>query len=150
MKYTLERKPENLKKCAQARCRNVATSHKDALEVTNAIRGLRLDAAESFLNDVMAHKRAVPYKKKNQGVAHRAGMGSGKYSDRTVGYVLEILKNAKANAQNKGFDISKTFVTHTAVHRGLHRRPRGSRVFAKGPSTHSRRSNIEVMLEERQ
>jgi len=149
MKYSLSIKPKDLKLCAQARCHNVATSHKDALEVANAIRGLKLGKAEAFLNDVIEHKRAVPYKKKNKGVAHRAGMGSGKYSDRTVKFVLEILLNAKATAQNKGLDLSKTFVTHTAVHRGLFKKPRGSRVFAKGPAHHARRSNIEMMLEER-
>lgn len=125
------------------------TSHKDSLEVLNSLIGLRIDRADAFLERVLKHEQAIPYKKKNSGVAHRKGMGSGKYSDKTVKLMLGVLRNASANAQSKGLDLSKTFVTHAAAHRGLFRRPGGSRVFPKGPQNHSRRSNVEITLEER-
>jgi large subunit ribosomal protein L22 len=49
-------------------------SPKHALEICNAIRGMRAEAAKAYVEEVIAKKRPVPFKHHNKKVPHRHGL----------------------------------------------------------------------------
>lgn len=129
--------------------RELGISAKDAREVAGALRGMGLSEAEKLLQDVLSFKRAIPFKRFNKGVAHREGIGAGRYPLNAVKIFMEIIENAKANAKFRGLDESRLFIKHISAHRSIHKRPYGARAFAKGPTKRSRKTNLEIILEER-
>jgi large subunit ribosomal protein L22 len=55
-------------------------SPKHTREICVAIKNMRIPAAKQYLTDVIALKRAVPFKRYNDGVGHRRGkMAAGRY-----------------------------------------------------------------------
>lgn len=126
--------------------RDMKVSPKDTREVAGAIRGLWVEGAKKYLNDVIELKRPVPFKRFHREVAHKSGIGPGRYPRNSAKAVLEILVNAEANAKFKGLDPKKLKVSHIVISQGLHKRRGLARAFAKGPSKRGRRSNIEIIV----
>jgi len=82
-------------------------SPKHAREICRTLRGMRAQAALTYLEDVIALKRAVPFKRYNRNVAHRhnlLGWDAGRYPQKAAKEVLTVLKNAVANAEYKGME----------------------------------------------
>ena len=98
-----------------------------------------------MLQEVAAHKRALPYKKYNKDLGHKAGMAAGRYPEKTIREILKILDSAEMNAQFKGLNSSKLHIAHVAAHKAsspLHSgRHRGR---------HMKRTHVEIILEERE
>ncbi len=63
---------------ARSRGNEIPMSPKKTYEVLNAIRGLPVDRAETFLEEVIELKRAVPFRRYNQETAHKKGIGPGR------------------------------------------------------------------------
>lgn len=126
--------------------RDMKVSPKDTREVAGAIRGLWVESAKKYLSDVIALKTPVPFKRFHREVAHKSGIGPGRYPRNSAEAVLEILVNAEANAKFKGLDPKKLKVAKITVSQGLHKRRGLARAFAKGPSKRSRRSNVEIVV----
>lgn len=139
-------KYESTKTNALAYGRDMKVSPKDTREVAGAIRGLWVESAKNFLNDVIKLKRPVPFKRFHREVAHKSGIGPGRYPRNSAEAVLEILVNAEANAKSKGLDSKKLKVAQITVSQGLHKRRGMARAFAKGPSKRGRRSNVEIIV----
>ncbi len=136
-------------KYAKSYGRDLPLSLKDSVNICHAIKGMRLDDAKNFLEDVIKKKRAVPYFRYLDSVSHRRGIGPGKYPIKEAKHILKILENAEANAENKELDTDNLYIMHVAAHKGrMYKRyvPR-----AQGRSVEIRREtvNIEVILEER-
>ena len=121
---------EDESKIAKGMLVNAPISTKFAREVAVAIKGMRLDAAEKYLQDVLDHKAWIPVKRYNKKVAHRRGVRdgvkSGRYLDKTVKYFLKLIRNVRANAEAKGLDVSTLRIIHVWVGKGW-RRPSYSR-----------------------
>jgi large subunit ribosomal protein L22 len=104
---------ENFDKSRHVRAsiRDKSTSHKHAREVAVAIKGMSIEKARLFLEDVIARKIAVPYRRYNNEVAHRSnirdGFCSGRYPQKAAKEVLKLLDNLEANAEYKGMDLHK-------------------------------------------
>ena len=60
VKYS--RTPASLKS-AKARGKDMRVHFKNTYEVADAIRGMNLEKAQKYLQDVMEHKRCVPFRK---------------------------------------------------------------------------------------
>jgi ribosomal protein L22 len=58
---------------AKARGISLGISSKQSMEVCSFIRGKKLAAAKRMLEDVIAMKRAVPFKRFNHNIGHRRG-----------------------------------------------------------------------------
>ncbi len=136
-------------KYAKALGRDLPLSLKDSVNLCRALKGMRLEDAKDYLEDVIKKKRAVPYFRYLDSISHRKGMGPGRYPVKEAKYILKVLENAEANAENKELDTDNLYILHIAAHKG--------RVFkryvprAMGRSTEIRRDrvHIEVILEER-
>ncbi|ADD09322.1 50S ribosomal protein L22 [Candidatus Aciduliprofundum boonei] len=136
-------------KYAKSYGKDLPISLKDSVNLCRAIKGMRLDEAKDFLEDVINKKRAVPYFRYLDSISHRRGIGPGRYPVKVAKHVLKILENAEANAENNDLDTDNLYIMHIAAHKGrIYKRyvPR-----AQGRSVEIRREmvNIEVILEER-
>ncbi len=130
--------------------RNLPLSLKDSVNICRTLKGMRLEDAKDYLEDVIKKKRAVPYFRYLDSISHRKGMGPGRYPVKEAKYILKVLENAEANAEDKELDMDNLFIMHIAAHKGeVYKRytPR-----AMGRSTEIRRDrvHIEVILEERE
>ena len=56
------------------------------------IRGRKLDKAIKMLEEVIEIKRPVPFARYNMGVAHKAGVGPGRYPKKSAQAILRALR----------------------------------------------------------
>jgi large subunit ribosomal protein L22 len=115
LNYSIEPQPE---KTSKAMGKELHISKKHAHEIASTITGMKLDAARGFLENVVALKQAVPYKRYTRNVPHRKGMCTGRYPQKAAKEFLRVLKNAESNATYKGLDSENLKITHVATKTG--------------------------------
>ena len=147
MSYSIKVEGE---KYAKAFGKNLPISLKDAVNLCRTLKGMRLNNAKDYLEDVINKKKAVPYFRYLNSISHRRGIGPGRYPVKEAKYILKVIENAEANAENKDLDTDNLYIMHIAAHKGeIYKRymPR-----AMGRSAEIRRDqvHIEVILEERE
>lgn len=145
--YSVKPDPD---KTSKALGKELAIKPRHAIEVCRKIRGMKADEAITFLEDVVAKKRAVPFRRHVIQVAHKKGMGPGKYPVKTAAAILKVVKQAESNAEYKGLETENLWVTHAACQRAGHLP--GSMPRARGRATawNTHLSHIEIVLEERE
>ena len=90
----------------QARGSDLRTHFKNTREAAMAIRHMELNTAKRYLEDVLAHKRVVPFRRfcggvgrtgqaKNEGQSN----GQGRWPKKSCEFLLGLLKNAESNAE---------------------------------------------------
>jgi len=124
-------------------------SPKKSREVCCKIKGMKASEAKKFLEDVIALKQAVPFKRHHDGTGHRKGpMAAGRYPVSASKEILKVLKNAESNAEYKGLEPANMFITHAAIQRG--RVIHGFMPRARGRATpkDTETVNIEIILSE--
>lgn len=137
-------------KTAIASAREVPVKPRHAVNVCRAIRGMPLAKAKAYLEAVQALRRAVPFVRFHRHVKHRRGkLGPGQYPVKAAGLVLEVVKGAEANAEYKGLDPEKMFVSHAAAHRGSPIKGSMPRAHGRASPWNTSTSHVEVVLEER-
>ena len=124
LKYSC--KTEDEAKIVKAMGRDMNVSFKDAIVIADKIRGMKLPNAITYLEKVSVLKQAVPYKEYNKGIGHREGntFKTAKYPQKAAKHVIEVLKNAQANAEFKGLDADKMKLVHVQAQKGLGRHRR--------------------------
>ena len=103
---------------ARARAIELPVSPKKTYEVLNAIRGMPLDEARSFLEDVLEHRRAVPFRRYNQETAHHRGTGPSRFPEKVCRQLIRLLDNAESNADYEGMDTDRLYVRVASSARG--------------------------------
>lgn len=74
-------------------------------ETAFAIRKLPLTKAKRYLEDVLAHKQAIPFRRFCRGVGrtaqakNRHSNGQGRWPVKSAKFILDLLKNAESNAE---------------------------------------------------
>jgi large subunit ribosomal protein L22 len=134
---------------ARARGVEVPISPKKAYEVLNAIRGLPVDRATSILEDAIALKRTIPFRRYNQETAHHPGTGPGRYATKVARSVLKVLENARENAEYEGMDGDRLFVKVAASSRGRIRKGSMPRAHGRATTWNEQTTHIEIVLAER-
>ncbi len=114
-KYAFQNVKENM---AIASGRNLNISPKQCIEICNYIRGRKTNQAKMILEDAMALKRAIPFKRFTNGLGHKPGIASGRYAVNACTEILKIIKAAEANAKNKGLSGTNLTLIHAAAQRG--------------------------------
>ena len=136
---------------AHARGKDLRVSFKHSIEVCNAIRGMAVEDAKSYLEDVIAKKTPVPFRKHKGHIAHRkgAGFGPGKYPVNAAKAILAVIHDVENNAEYKGLDPENMFIAHISAYRG--RVFQGWRARARGRSTawNTVTTNVELIIQER-
>ncbi len=142
--YSMAFDPE---KTARALGRDLPISRKKSMELCRKLRGMKLQDAKDYLEEVMEMKRPVPFRRYTSGAGHKRGIGPGKYPVKAAKYILEIIESAEANADYIGLDVDELVIKSIAAHPG--RVYRGFMPRAHGRSTpwDKKTTNIEVILE---
>jgi len=103
---------------ARARGVEVPISPKKTYEIMNAIRGRSVERARTILEDAIALRKAIPFRRYNQETAHHTGTGPGRYATKVAKNILQVLENAEENAEYEGLDADRLFVKVAASARG--------------------------------
>jgi large subunit ribosomal protein L22 len=136
---------------ARAKANELPVSPKHSIEIARFIRNMTTKEAIAYLEEVVALRKAIPFKRFNRNVAHKRGLSgwdAGRYPVKASRAYIRLLKSAEKNAEYIGLDADKLRIFHAAANRG-----RGSKAFfprAMGRATPKRREtvNIELLVRE--
>jgi len=139
------------KTTVKASGRELRISHKSAREICNTIKGMMLTEAKSFLKDVIAKRRIVPFKRFNKKAAHHRGLEkayAGKHPVKAAKEILKVLRNAENNAENKGLDAERLKIIHASAYPGMKIKRYMPRAFGRATPRFETLTHVEVILEE--
>jgi large subunit ribosomal protein L17e len=115
------REPENPVKSAKARASDLRTSFKNMRETAMAIKGMELSKARTYLGKVLLKKDVIPLRRFS-GSAGRSNLckthghyGPGRFPEKSVKHLLDLLTNAESNAEVKSLDTDSLHITHIQV-----------------------------------
>ncbi len=150
--YSILEEMLNPEKTAKASGRELKVSHKAAREVAKAIKGMDLAQAKDYLRDVIAMKKPVPYTRFTKKLGHKGGMQKrfvGRYPIKTAEHVLRVVQAAQANAENKGLDVDRLRIMHTAAYQGVKLKRYTPRAHGRASPKYDITTHFEVVLEEK-
>jgi large subunit ribosomal protein L17e len=125
---------------------------KPMFEVARALRGRTVVGAISYLEAVIAHKRAVPFIRYNEGVPHHSqghefGVPSARWPEKSCKLFLRLLTGAFASARvddqrRKAFVIANIQVNRAAQvrYRRIHQAHGRVKCYASPPT------NVQIVL----
>ncbi|KAI4336591.1 hypothetical protein L6164_015101 [Bauhinia variegata] len=154
VKYS--REPNNPTKSCKARGSDLRVHFKNTRETAHAIRKLPLVKAKRYLEDVVAHKQAIPFRRFCRGVGrtaqakNRHSNGQGRWPVKSAKFILDLLKNAESNAEVKGLDVDALFVSHIQVNQAQKQRRRTYRAHGRINPYMSSPCHIELILSEKE
>ncbi len=145
MEYKTDTKLKELeeKRIARAKAENLPISFKKSVELARFLRYKPLKKVYKLLEGIINKKIPVPYLRYNRDVPHKKGIGAGRYPVKPAKYFLQVLKNAEANANNKGLNSDDLIVIHLSVDKGVTRYKYGRHRGRRAKSTH-----VQVILYE--
>ncbi len=105
----------------QAKGSDLRVHFKNTRETAFALRKMSLNKAKKYLEDVLAHKRCIPFRR-YQGAVGRTTQaknegnpgGQGRWPVKSAEFILNLLKNAESNAEVDGTG-SSSLVTNCIV-----------------------------------
>ncbi len=126
-------------------------SPKHAIEIASFLKGKRVAEAITYLEDVTAGKRAIPFRRFRRDISHQrclTGYVNGCYPRKASEAYLRLLRSIQKNAEYAGVDPESIEVIHASANRG-----RGMDAFfprAMGRATPKRRetTNLEIITRE--
>lgn len=101
--------------------RNLSISPKHSREIVNAIRGMKLEDAQAYLEEVIKMRRSVPFRRHRKKVSHRSDIAkwdAGRYPVKASKEILKVLENLSNNSTFKGFDLPRIKLVHVTAQRG--------------------------------
>ncbi|OIW00637.1 hypothetical protein TanjilG_09118 [Lupinus angustifolius] len=125
-------------------------------ETAFSIRKLPLVKAKRYLEDVLAHKQAIPFRRFCRGVGrtaqakNRHSNGQGRWPVKSAKFILDLLKNAESNAEVKGLDVDALYISHIQVNQAQRQRRRTYRAHGRINPYMSSPCHIELILSEKE
>ncbi len=141
LNYSIESNPE---KTSKAIGKELHISRKQAHEISSKIKGMKVNTARSFLENVVLLKQAVPYKRYVRNVPHRRGMCTGRYPQKAAKEFLKVLLNAQNNARYKGLESDNLRIMLVNTKKG--HTFRGSMPRAQGRATPKKHETVSVEM----
>lgn len=138
-------------KHVRASIREKSVSHKHAREVAKMIKGLSIEKARDTLQEVIALKRAVPFRRYKNEVGHRSDTGvmSGRYPRKTATEFLKLLDNLEANAEYKGMDLDRLKIVGANTHKGVLIKRFTPRAMGRATPKNNVLTHIELVAQEK-
>ncbi len=150
IKYSYQ--PEDETKAAKAMGYEMPISFKHAVEICRELRGKKLVEAMKYLEEVIAMKRPVPFRRYKKKVPHRSGLNgwyAGRYPQKAAKYILKVLKNLEANAEYKGLNKDELVITHIQAKMGRKIKKYWPRAFGRATPWFQQLTTVEVVAEVR-
>lgn len=136
---------------AKAMIHEVHISPKHALEICRELRGMHITEAKSFLEDVVAMKRVVPFKRHKRDVGHKRGLDrwyAGRYPKKAAAEMLQLIANARSNAEYKGLDPERMMIKHIATKKGRVIPGMMPRAMGRATPKDTETVTVELIIEE--
>ena len=136
---------------AKAMCYEVNISPTHAREICRELKAMLISDAKEYLEDVIALKKAVPFKRYNRNVGHRRGLrkwDAGRYPQKAASEILRLIKNAESNAEYKGLEPEHMRILHISAKRGRVIDGFFPRAMGRTTPKHGDTVTIELILEE--
>lgn len=141
--------------CLKAWATQERVHFKPMFETGRAIKGMKAQKAIEYLEQVIAHKRAVPFFRYNEGVAHHEqghefGCPQARWPEKSCKLFIKLLKNALASApQQPGINVDNLIVAHVQCNRGqMYRYRRIHQAHGRVKSYASPPTNVQIVLAE--
>eukprot|EP00898_Chlorokybus_atmophyticus_P007276 jgi/Chlat1/754/Chrsp104S01232 len=151
------REPDDATKSCKARGSDLRVHFKNTRETAMAIRKMQVGKAKKYLEDVVGHKRAIPFRRFNGGVGRTAqakaaghSNGQGRWPVKSCEFLLGLLRNAESNAESKGLDVETLFISHIQVNQAQRQRRRTYRAHGRINPYMSSPCHIELILSEKE
>ncbi|EPY41654.1 large subunit ribosomal protein L17e [Angomonas deanei] len=130
------RKPQVSSKSAKAKVSDLRCHFKNTFETANVVNGMPLRKAQQLYRQVLAKTRCIPFKRYNGKIGRTAqakewGQTKGRWPRKSVVAMLSLLKNAEANAIEKGLDANKMIIKHVQVDQAARMRRRTFRAHGR-------------------
>src|SRR3989338_733008 len=129
---------------ARAVGRDLSISKKQSVEICNWIRYKTTKQATQILEDAIAMKRAIPFKRFNWNVGHRPGMGPARYAVNAATEILMLIKSAEANAQVKGLNTGNLKIVHINAQKAP-----TPHHYGRQRGTKMKRTHVELVVQQK-
>ncbi len=143
--YTMEVK-EGM---AKAYGREMPIPWKKSVELARALRGKKVEQALEYLDNVIALKQPVPFRRYNRWVAHKSGYGPARYPVKAAKYFKRVLESAVSNADYLGREEPEAMVIRVInPHKGSTTKGVTHRAHGMSTPWNQDTVNLEIVLEE--
>lgn len=144
--YSIKEKPEGT---AKAIGRELDISPKASVEVCREIRGMMVEDAVTYLEQVISLKKPVSYRRYKKQIGHRKGkkFGAGRFPKKTAKAILDVVRHAQHNAEYKGLDSDNMKIVHISSSRGMKVEGYMPRAHGRSSPFNHETTNVEVVLE---
>jgi large subunit ribosomal protein L22 len=116
-------------------------SVKHSVEVLAYIKNKKIGQAKKLLDLAIAEKQAIPYKRFNQNLAHKTGIGPGRFPVKTAFEIKNLLESAESNAQFQGLNTSNLIVFHASAKKAA-----GAYHYGRKRRRKMKRATVEIVL----
>ncbi|KAF5385714.1 hypothetical protein D9757_005481 [Collybiopsis confluens] len=112
---------------------------------------LKLTKAYTYLNDVTEHKQVIPFRRFAGGVgrasqAKQFGTTQGRWPEKSVKFIVRLLKNAESNADAKNLDVEDLFIKNIVVQQAPKTRRRTYRAHGRINPYQGHPCHVEIIL----
>ena len=145
-------KKEKTEKSVKARCDDVKAHYKNTYSAAMVLKKMTIKKAQNYLEDVLAHRRCVPISRYNSHVARTGqaaefGLTQGRWPEKSVKALQNLLQNMEANAKAKQLDIEKLVIEHVQINRAQRGRRRTYRAHGRVTPFMSSPCHLELIAE---
>ncbi|MHA1166690.1 MAG: 50S ribosomal protein L22 [Candidatus Hodarchaeales archaeon] len=127
--------------------RNMSISHKHAREICRALKGMGIEEAKEYLDDVISLKRAVPFRRYRKKIGHRRGLDgwdAGRYPVKAAAEIKKVIESLENNITFKELNVPEMKITHIHALKG--RKIRGIFARAQGRSTPKIKTLVHIQV----
>jgi len=126
---------------------------KHSRELCTCLKGMKLEHAKKFLEDVIQMKQSVPFRRHKKKQAHRKDLKqfkwyAGRYPIKAAARIYEIITAVESNAEYKGLDVDLCRVIHAATHRSRIIKRYIQRAHGRSSAKDKHLSHVEIVLYE--
>ena len=112
-----------------------------------------LNKAEAYLKEVLEHKKCIPFSRYDHsmgrtGQAKCYGLTKGRWPEKSIKYMLNLIQNARANAEVKKLNVDKLAIKRVVVNHAMKGRRRTYRAHGSITAYLSSNCHIEIFCEE--
>ena len=123
-------------KCAKAKAKDVKISFKNTREAAKMMKGKTIAEIRTYFNQVLAHQRCIPYTKYTGNIsrtpqAREFKTTQGRWPEKSIKFLLELLKNLESNAVKDQLNLDTLRVQHVQVNRAQKGRRRTYRAHGR-------------------
>jgi len=144
--YTVE---FDIEKMARAYGREMPIAWKKSVELARQLRGKKVEKALEYLDNVIALKQPVPFRRYKRWVAHKSGVGPARYPVKAAKYFKRVLESAVSNAEFLGRAEPESMIIRVInPHKGAITKGRMPRAHGISTPWNQDTVNLEVVIEE--